>query len=107
MKRASLIALCVGGIHLVIVSYPALVIEHNSMPWVWMIFAVIDFPISLVTFGGLKAMLHVWGDVVWNEPWRKFAYGAWPILIHGVFGSIWWGLVSRYLAGLLGVERKK
>jgi len=104
MKRATLVALSVGGILLIVVSWLAFVIEHNSMPWVWVIFAVIDFPISLLTFGGYKTMLYVWGDVVWNEPWRRFSYGAWPILIHGVFGSIWWGAVSRYLAGLLDGE---
>ena len=106
MRRATFIGLAVGGIHLAVVSYFALVIEHNSLPWIWMIFAVIDFPVSLFTFGGLKAMLLAWGDVVWKEPWKQFIHASWPIFVHAVLGSVWWGFACRYIVRLFETESK-
>lgn len=101
MRRATFVGFVVGGIHLAFVSYFALAIEHNSLPWIWMIFAVIDFPVSLFTLAGLDAMMFAWGDVAWKEPWKDFMYASWPIFVHAVLGSVWWGLVSKYFVRLL------
>jgi hypothetical protein len=101
MKLADFAGLVVGGIHLAIVSYFALVIGHNNLPWIWMAFAVIDFPVSLLTFSGLKAMLFIWGDVVWKEESRQLIYASWPIFVHAFLGSVWWGFVTKYFVRLV------
>jgi hypothetical protein len=93
VKWPTLIAISVASIHFAVVSYFALIIDHNSLPWIWMIFALVDFPISLLTFAGLKAMLLAWGDVVWEEPWRQFLHASWPVFVHAILGSVWWGVV--------------
>lgn len=105
IKRADFVGLVVGSIHLATVSYFALVIDHNSLAWIWMAFAAIDFPVSLLTFAGLKAMLHIWGDIVWKEEYKQLIYTSWPVFVHAIFGSIWWGVVAKYFVHIF--EKRK
>lgn len=90
-----------GALHLIVVLYAALSVHVNDMPWVWMFLFPIDFPFSLLAIGGLNVMQDVWGDVVWDEGWKHAVYTYWPVFVHGVIGSLWWGLIPIIVSNFL------
>lgn len=93
-------------IHLVAVIDAVLSVRPNDLPWVWMIFFPIDFPWSLLSVGGLHAMLNIWGDVHWGEQWKHTVYAYWPVFVHGIIGSLWWGTIP-ILVGKVLSKRKQ
>ena len=60
-------------------------------PLLWVVFAVIDFPLSLLYFlaGSLSNSLHQF-----EKSWVAYVLYL-PYLIHGLLGPIWWYLLPR------------
>lgn len=107
IMRVHNIGIVLGIIHFAAVIYAVYMFDVNDLVWLWIIFFPIDFPFSLLTISGLQVMQNVWSDVHWVEEWKHIVYNYWPVFIHGVIGSLWWGtiptLVRRFVVG----SRKK
>jgi hypothetical protein len=63
-------------------------------PMLWAIFAVLDFPVSLLYY--LSRYVDLLRSSADNESWiNQFLYM--PHLIHGVVGTMWWYFLPRFL----------
>jgi hypothetical protein len=88
------IGLCLALTHFVAFVVLALYIRHSvdpQAPLLWGVFAVIDFPLSLIYLLA-GAFSHEFPYVA--QSWfAQFLY--FPYLIHGLLGTIWWYLLPR------------
>jgi hypothetical protein len=55
-------------------------------PLLWCIFALIDFPLSLLYLPAGSLNSHI-------SALSEFVY--WPYLIHGLLGAVWWYFLPR------------
>ena len=96
---------CVGFV--VAFSYIALSTDPQA-PLVWLVFAIVDFPISLLYYlaGGL------YSTIVKTLPSFLAQILYPPHVIHGLLGTIWWYYLPRFftprsLGGLWGRKIEK
>ncbi|WP_460710955.1 hypothetical protein [Lysobacter terrae] len=64
-------------------------------PLIWGIWAVVDFPVSLLYFVAGKAysdLLHSVSNSYGSLAWLFYM----PHWIHGLLGTLWWYLLSRF-----------
>jgi hypothetical protein len=90
------IGLSLALLHLVAFVLLALYIRLSAdpqAPLLWGVFAVIDFPLSLIyLFAGnfSHSLPHL------EQSWfAQFLY--FPYLIHGLLGTVWWYLLPRFV----------
>lgn len=83
----------------------------NSRIWLFMIFFVIDFPVSLISTAGLDIMITEWGEPLYfNTELKTMIYNYWPTGIHLVLGTIWWYFIPVLIDKLfkfLGKQQNK
>jgi hypothetical protein len=81
-----------AALHLALLGYTVYLILHaggTQWPTRWMIFLALDFPVSLGVL-----------PVVWlappspSGPLRDLTNFWWPLLFHGVAGTVWWYIVG-------------
>jgi hypothetical protein len=71
-------------------------IAHSDDPQaalLWGIFAVIDFPLSLLYL--LAGSIYSHGTQHMKQEFTQYVY--FPYLIHGLFGTVWWYFLPRLL----------
>jgi len=82
-------------VHLVLFLFMASHVSHNPDPqvsflWVW--FAIVDFPVSLLYMLIPADYVH-WVRSLSNPLIARLCYA--PHIIHGLFGTLWWGVLPR------------
>ena len=77
-------------VHFGIIGLLLLNSSKNEIVWIWMPFLAIDFPVSLLSIGGMDFMIHVWGEPPYAQSWKESLYDNWPTFIHLIIGTIWW-----------------
>ena len=77
-------------------------ITGNGRLWVWMLFFVLDFPISLLNLLGWDLMIYSWGESDFLEGWKDMTYQSWPVFVYGVLGTLWWFFIPSVVSKLLG-----
>ena len=108
MKRKYYLGIGLGLLHLILVASATLSGQVNDLPWIWMLLFPVDFPISLLNIVGLDVMREMWGDVVWDEAWKNAFYNYyWPVFVHGVIGSLWWGMIPIVVTNFLDKPQHK
>ena len=70
--------------------YKEFIVNDGQSQLLWIIFLVLDFPVSLVTFFGY--------DFVPVE--LNAARYYWPYISHLIFGTLWWYFIPRILSWL-------
>lgn len=108
-KTVVLAGILLGVLHLVAVSTVALnlLLSEVDAQWqlVWVVFLLLDFPISLlVVFQG--SIFPEFAFHALPYPASDFR-GFWlPIVVHGVLGSLWWGLLPLAInAAVIGLKQ--
>ncbi len=88
------IAVIAGGLHLfgLLVFYLCLIyapgIERSQSIWYWMVWYLVDFPVSLLVPWLMSA-----GIFEWFREMTGSENGAF-LLFHGVVGTFWWGALA-------------
>ena len=93
--QARMIGLSLAFLHLVGVVLMVFCINRSpdpQAPMLWAVFAIIDFPISLIYF--LAPVLHDTLPQGVHESWVGQVLYL-PYLVHGILGTIWWYLLPR------------
>ena len=95
MPKLSITGLTMASIHIAIVVYTlAQIFAAGAADWTfyWRIFLALDFPVSLAVV-----------PLTWisppspSGPLSDFANFWWPLVVHGVLGSLWWYIVGRMI----------
>jgi len=103
------IGLCLSILHFLGFIFTVVIIYFSSDPQaslLWGIFAVIDFPISLVYFGA-----RVYAKIVNSLGQTFFVQILYlPHIVHGLLGTIWWYFLPRLVStkkygGIWGKEK--
>ena len=77
---------CFGGIYLEI--------SDGQAPMLWAVFAIIDFPVSLL----YMCIPHSYGSWVGSLPNSIFTQMLYVLnLIHGLIGTVWWYFLPRLI----------
>ena len=106
MNRRYKVAFSVAIVHLVIMLITVIPVAQNERAWMWMIWLIIDFPISYLTLLGWDAMAVTWGDVSWYGKNKITVHEMWPFFVHGVIGTTWWFLLTLFVCKVYSMARK-
>ena len=91
LNRSHKLGITLAGIHLIGVCLTAWIVAHLTV-WagvVWMIWAVIDFPLSLAYLIAMPAYFNWVSTLDVTHPiLAQLLY--FPHIFHGLVGSIWW-----------------
>ena len=100
------ICLAAAILHLIIFFWIVLYVYFSNdgqASMVWIIFFIIDFPVSLVyLFAG--AMYSQWFDGLDGTMFAQILYL--PHFIHGILGTIWWYFLPKILMRTLTYLRR-
>jgi hypothetical protein len=92
MLKFSIAGLIMAAIHLAILAYTlAQIVVTGVADWpvYWRIFLALDFPVSLAVV-----------PLAWifppspAGPLSDFANFWWPLVVHGLLGTLWWYVVG-------------
>jgi len=90
---AGKVGLVLGSLHVAAFVVLAVFIQRSADPQaalLWGIFAIIDFPVSLLYFLGGTLYSH---SPEFYKALRDVVY--FPYLVHGMFGTVWWYFLPR------------
>ncbi|HTS55803.1 MAG TPA: hypothetical protein VMH26_21245 [Burkholderiales bacterium] len=92
MLKFSIAGLIMAGIHIAILAYTlARILTAGAADWTvyWRMFLALDFPVSLAVV-----------PLTWIAPpsaagpLSDFANFWWPLVVHGLLGTLWWYIVG-------------
>jgi hypothetical protein len=74
--------------------------NYDELPadwiWIWILFMIIDFPISLVLFNILQSLPYISVSFLPN-PLNDARTFLIPALFHGIIGPIWYFFLSLFI----------
>ena len=73
------------------IGYMHILVEDGQAQLLWIIFLVVDFPVSLVTLLAYKLLPH--GTEIAN-----IARFITPYIVHGIIGSMWWYFLPQIIS---------
>jgi hypothetical protein len=105
MLKFSIAGLIMAVIHIVILAYTlALIFAAGAADWTvyWRMFLALDFPVSLAVV-----------PLTWivppslAGPLSDFANFWWPLVVHGLLGTLWWYIVGMFIGDRLARFRTR
>ena len=100
------VAFSVAAVHLILMLIMVIPVPQNERAWIWMVWLIIDFPVSYLTLLGWDAMAIYWGDVSWYGESKIMVHDMWPFFVHGVIGTAWWFFLATVLCKVYSLVRK-
>ena len=100
MPKLSISGLTMAAIHIALVVYTlAQIFAAGAADWTfyWRIFLALDFPVSLAV-----VPLTWISSPAAGGPLSDFANFWWPLVVHGVLGTLWWYIVGRMIGERVG-----
>jgi hypothetical protein len=77
---------------------------------VWFPLTIIDFPVSLIIIGiwmlPVTATIHK-AMLVFSFPWSDFSNFWVPLIVFGIFGTLWWFYLARFIVRIFQARREK
>jgi len=99
--------LIIAGCHFTAFLLLAAYIQLSGNSWagiLWVIFAAIDFPVSLAYLLDAGTWYPQWFNNLGDSMLAQIAYL--PHFIHGFLGTIWWYLLPKIFATVLEYFRR-
>ena len=75
------------------VGYIHLLVKDGQTQLLWIIFLVVDFPVSLVTLLAYKLLPY-------GTDFANMARFITPYIVHGIIGSMWWYFLPQIISHL-------
>lgn len=92
--RSNGISIFCASLHLILFFVFVGIINSSNdgqAPLLWVVFALIDFPVSLLYL--VIGYLHTWASGFNNSFLSQICYG--PHFIHGILGTFWWFFLPK------------
>ena len=105
MLKFSIAGLIMAAIHIAILAYTlAQILAAGAADWTvyWRMFLALDFPVSLAVV-----------PLTWiappspHGPLSDFANFWWPLVVHGLLGTLWWYIVGMSIGDRLARFRDR
>jgi hypothetical protein len=105
-SRLSRLPLAIATLHATLFAITVIYVftsTDGQAALVWALWVVPDFPVSLLHMFGRTYSRWIHGFVVRDSFIDYIVYA--PHVIHGLFGTLWWYLMPRFVIALLDRRR--